>query len=58
MKIDKKQLTKIYLEKVNEITEALENKSYFFPEEIVGIISDIIENNPELVTMEKSDSFC
>lgn len=52
MKINRTQLFKLYMEKINKISDDLEDKSVFCPEEIVSIIATILENNPELIVME------
>ncbi len=41
--------------KVSEICETNDWKTQFGPEEIVGLIVDIIENNPELIETEYKD---
>jgi hypothetical protein len=40
------------MEKVDEITEICDWKTSFGPEEIVGLISEIIENNQDLINFE------
>jgi hypothetical protein len=52
MKIDREKLHKLYMEKVDEITEICDWKTSFGPEEIVGLISEIIENNQDLINFE------
>jgi len=49
MKINRKQLYKLYMKKVDEISETCDWKSEFGPEEIVGLISDILEENNNLI---------
>lgn len=49
MNIDREELFKIYMKKVHEIAEACDWKTSFGPEEIVGLIADILETNPELI---------
>lgn len=39
----------MYMKEIEEICDLFEDKSHFTPEEIVGIISDILEKNPELI---------
>jgi len=41
------------MNEIHIISEILEDKSYFSPEEIVGIICEVLEKNPELI-QEKS----
>jgi len=48
MKIDKKELFKLYMEWVDKVSEDLDWKTHFGPEEIVDTIVNIIENNPQL----------
>ena len=48
MKINRKELYKLYMEWVNEVTEECDWKTSFEPEEIVGVIVTILENNPHL----------
>jgi hypothetical protein len=45
MKINRELLFQLYMERVDEITEVCDWKTSFGPEEIVGIISSIIEDN-------------
>jgi hypothetical protein len=52
MKIDREKLYKLYMERVDEITEICDWKTSFGPEEIVGLISEIIENNQDLINFE------
>jgi hypothetical protein len=48
MKIDKEELFKLYMEWVDKVSEDLDWKTHFGPEEIVDAIVNIIENNPQL----------
>jgi len=48
MKIDKEELFKLYMEWVDKVSEDLDWKTHFGPEEIVNVIVNIIENNPQL----------
>ena len=48
IKIDKESLYEIYMEKINQISDDLENKTHFSPKEIIQIITDILENNSSL----------
>lgn len=47
--IKKDQLYNLYMKEVNEICEVLDWKTQFGPEEIVNIIANIIENNPQII---------
>ena len=52
IKINKDLLLSLYIDKVNEIAEDLPEKTFFKIEEVVSIISDIIENNPNIIQNE------
>ena len=52
MKIDKQKLYKLYMQEINRICDLCEDKSSFSPKEIVGIIAEIIEKNPNLYKIE------
>ena len=56
MTIDKEELFKLYMQWVDQVSEDLDWKTHFGPEEIVYAIADIIENNPKLITDEKENS--
>lgn len=45
MKINRELLFQLYMERVDEIVEVCDWKTNFGPEEIVGIIASIIEDN-------------
>ena len=47
--IDKKELYKLYMEWVNQVSEDCDWKTSFEPEEIVYAIANILENNPDLI---------
>ncbi len=49
MKINRSQLLKEYLNKINSISDDLDWKTHFGPEEIVGIICNILEENSDLI---------
>ena len=55
MKINREELYKLYMEWVEQVTEECDWKTSFGPEEIVGAIADILENNPHLY--EKKSEF-
>ena len=47
-KINREELYKLYMEWVEQVTEECDWKTSFGPEEIVGAIATILENNPHL----------
>ncbi len=54
MEINKAKLYALYMEKVDEICEELDWKTFFGAKEIVHLISKIIEDHPELIKNEKT----
>lgn len=54
MKVDKEKLYKLYMEWVDDVVEECDWKTSFGPEEIVYKIGRIIEDNPELIEIEKN----
>jgi hypothetical protein len=52
MKIDRQKLYNLYMEKVELISETCDWVSTFTPKDIVDIISQIIEQNEDLITKE------
>ncbi len=48
MKINKEELYSLYMEWVDKVTEECDWKTSFTPEEIVGAIATILQNNPQL----------
>lgn len=50
-KIDEDELFKLYMTWVNQVCEDIDWKTNFGPEEIVGAISRILEENPKLITV-------
>ena len=52
MKINRTKLYLLYMDRVAEISEACDWKSVFGPEEIVNLVADIIEYNPDLLGPE------
>ena len=52
MKINQKKLYELYMAKIYQICEDLEDKSHFSVEEIIQIMSEILEKNPELLSYE------
>lgn len=53
-KIDRKKLFELYMTEVDNICEVCDWKTHFGPEEIVGIISNILEKNPNLIIQNNS----
>ena len=49
IKIDKDELFKLYMEWVDKVSEDNDWKTSFGPKEIVDSITNIIENNPQLI---------
>lgn len=49
MTIDRENLFKLYMEKVNRIVEECDWKTHFTPEEVVGLVVSTLEENPELI---------
>jgi hypothetical protein len=54
MTINKDELYRLYMEKVNRIAEDCDWVTSFGPEEIVNMIANILENNPQLITDDDS----
>jgi len=52
IKINTQKLYKLYMAKINKIADDLPEKSTFEPREIVDIIAQIIEKNPDLITKQ------
>jgi hypothetical protein len=50
IKINKEKLYSLYMEEVNRISDLFEDKSYFSAQDLIGIVSDILEKNPKLIT--------
>jgi hypothetical protein len=49
MKINREELYKLYMEWVNQVSEELDWKTHFGPEEIVHAIANILETNKDLI---------
>lgn len=49
IKIDKEKLYSLYMKEINRICDLFEDKSQFSPKELIGIVSDVLEQNPELI---------
>jgi hypothetical protein len=54
MKIERKKLYDLYMARVDFITEECDWVTHFGPEEIVDMIADIMEKNPELIIKEEA----
>ena len=52
MTIDKQELLRLYMEWVDKVSEDLDWKTHFGPDEIVYAIAYILEKNPQLITHE------
>ncbi len=50
LKVNRHKLFKLYMKEVDKIAEECDWVTHFTPEMIVGIISDIINNHPEILT--------
>ena len=50
MKINREDLLKLYIIEIEHISESLDWKTQFGPEEIVDIIVSIIEKHPTLLS--------
>ena len=55
MQINKEELFKLYMEKVNQIAEDCDWVTSFGPEEIVNMIANILENNPQLINDSRKE---
>ena len=55
MQINKEELFKLYMEKVNQIAEDCDWVTSFGPEEIVDMIANILENNPQLINDSRKE---
>jgi hypothetical protein len=49
MKVNQEKLYELYMKKVEEIVELCDWKTHFDPHDIVCIIAQIIEENPNLI---------
>ena len=49
MNINKEELFKLYMQWVDQVSEDLDWKTSFGPEEIVYSIANILETNPQLI---------
>ena len=55
MKINQEELHKLYMQWVDEVTEECDWVTHFGPQEIVGALVNILENNPQLITNGEAD---
>lgn len=52
MEINRKELFELYMKWVDQVSENIDWKTYFTPDEIVNAIATILENNPKLMKNE------
>ena len=50
MKINRQELHFLYLKRVNEICDDLPDKSYFSIADVIEVVSDVLEENPGLIS--------
>jgi hypothetical protein len=50
IKINREKLFKLYMKEVNRIADIFEDKSTFTPEELIVIVAQVLEDNPNLIT--------
>jgi hypothetical protein len=53
IKVNREKLYKLYIKEVNRICDLFEDKSHFTPKELIGIVSEVLEKNPEVITEKK-----
>jgi len=53
LKINRKKLFSLYMREINRISDLLEDKSHFTPEELIGIVADVLEKSPEIIEEKK-----
>jgi hypothetical protein len=53
IKVNRKKLHSLYMQEVNRIADLFEDKSHFTPEELIDIVSSVIEANADIVQEEK-----
>jgi len=41
------------MREINRISDLLEDKSHFTPEELIGIVADVLEKSPEIIEEKK-----
>jgi hypothetical protein len=52
IKIDREKLYELYMDNINYICDQCEDISHFTPKDIIRIISNIIELNPNLISKD------
>ena len=57
MKINKEELFDLYMKWVNQVSEDIDWKTNFTPDEIVNAIATILENNPKLIENEEKFNY-
>ena len=53
IKVNREKLYKLYIKEVSRICDLFEDKSHFTPKELIGIVSEVLEKNPEVITEKK-----
>ena len=53
IKVNREKLYKLYIKEVNRICDLFEDKSHFTPKELIGIVAEVLEKNPEVITEKK-----
>lgn len=53
IKINREKLYSLYMKEVNRISDLLEDKSHFTPEELIGIVAGVLEANTDIIETEK-----
>ena len=54
MEINRKELFELYMKWVDQVSENIDWKTHFTPDEIVNAIATILENNPTLYKNENT----
>ena len=49
IEVDKEKLYNLYMDHINYICDEFDWVTNFTPEDIIGIIANIIENNPKII---------
>ena len=53
IKIDKERLYSLYIKEINRICDLFEDKSHFTPKELIGIVAQVLEKNPDIIEEKK-----
>jgi hypothetical protein len=53
IKINKERLHRLYMKEVHRISGLFEDRSNFTAEELIGIVSNVLEKNPDLIEEKK-----